>query len=458
MLFHSQLFLLAFLPITLALYYGFARHARTRQWLLVAASLIFYSWWDVRFAPLLLGQVLMTWCMAGLYFQTFNRWLILIAIVANLAVLGLFKYLDFLVGLAEQALGVVLPRSELILPIGISFYTFQLISYLIDALRRDAPRYELRTLTLFVVLFPHLIAGPIVRHNEIIPQFALDPLRPGVPERISRGLALLVAGIAAKVFLADSLARIADPVFATAERAVPVLSDAVAGTLAFALQIFFDFAAYSDMAIGIALMMGLRFPINFNQPYRATSIREFWRTWHMTLSRFLRDYVYIPLGGSREGAGRYIVASLATMGLCGLWHGAGWTFIIWGLAHGVGLVVCRFWHYNNLPMPRWLGWALTFIFVVVLFGLFRAPDLTSAYRLGMGLVGGGDLGRLWSGQTFALLAIAGGLALMPWTSKELVDRWLAPAHFSAAMLAAAAFYAVLVVGEGQPKTFIYFQF
>ena len=270
-------------------------------------------------------------------------------------------------------------------------------------LRGEAPRYELRRLTLFVVLFPHLIAGPIVRHNEIIPQFAEDPLRPGVAERISRGLALLVAGIAAKVLIADNLARIADPVFAVAERGVPTFSEAALGTLAFALQVFFDFAAYSDMAIGLALMMGFHFPLNFEQPYRSTSLRLFWRRWHMTLSRFLRDYVYIPLGGSREGTARYLFAVLFTMGLCGLWHGAGWTFVLWGLGHGIGLAVCRFWDDARLPMPALLGWLLTFLFAVVLFGLFRATDLASAWRLGAGLVGAGGLGAMWTLSTATTL-------------------------------------------------------
>ncbi len=214
MLFHTQIFLLAFLPATLGLYYAFAHAPKTRQYMLIAASLIFYGWWDVRFVPLLLGQVVMTWALAGLHFRTGARWPLRLGICANLAVLGLFKYIDFGISILEEALGVTFPRAGLILPIGISFYTFQVVSYLVDVLRGEAPRYELRRLTLFVVLFPHLIAGPIVRHNEIIPQFAEDPLRPGAPERISRGLALLVAGIAAKVLIADNLARIADPVFA----------------------------------------------------------------------------------------------------------------------------------------------------------------------------------------------------------------------------------------------------
>ena len=458
MLFHTQIFLLAFLPATLGLYYAFAHAPRTRQYILILASLIFYGWWDVRFVPLLLGQVVMTWALAGLHFRTGARWPLRLGICANLAVLGLFKYIDFGISTLEQILSVTFPRAGLILPIGISFYTFQVVSYLVDVLRGEAPRYELRRLTLFVVLFPHLIAGPIVRHNEIIPQFAEDPLRPGVAERISRGLALLVAGIAAKVLIADNLARIADPVFAAAEQGVPTFSDAALGTLAFALQVFFDFAAYSDMAIGLALMMGFHFPLNFEQPYRSTSLRLFWRRWHMTLSRFLRDYVYIPLGGSREGTARYLFAVLFTMGLCGLWHGAGWIFVLWRLGHGIGLAVCRFWDDARLPMPALLGWLLTFLFAVVLFGLFRATDLASAWRLGAGLVGAGGLGAMWTLSTATTLAVALALALQPLTAKEALDRWLVPTRAWATSLAAAAAYAILLVGEGQPKSFIYFQF
>ena len=458
MLFHSQAFLLVFLPITLGLYYHFAQDLEKRQYLLIAASLIFYGWWDIRFVPLLLGQVVLTWGLAGIHFRTGDRWPLWLGIGANLAVLALFKYVDFLCGVLEQVLGVAFPRAGLILPIGISFYTFQVISYLIDVLRGDAPRYELRRLTLFVVLFPHLIAGPIVRHNEIIPQFASNPLRPGAAERICRGLALLVIGIAGKVLIADTLAAISDQVFAVVEQKVPTFADAAAGTLAFALQVFFDFAAYSDMAIGLALMMGFHFPLNFDQPYRSTSLRLFWRRWHMTLSRFLRDYVYIPLGGSRQGVTRYVLAALVTMALCGLWHGAGWTFVLWGLGHGIGLVVSKSWCDAKLPMPPLLGWLLTFLFAVVLFGLFRATDLASGWRLWAGLVGAGGAGQPWSLSTSVTLLVACALALQPLTAKEALDRWLMPTRAWATALAGMAFYAVLLVGVGQPKSFIYFQF
>jgi D-alanyl-lipoteichoic acid acyltransferase DltB (MBOAT superfamily) len=458
MLFHSQTFLLAFLPLTITLYYTLADDVRAREWLLILASLIFYGWWDIRFVPLLLAQKLGTWTLAEVHFRSRARWPLVLGILANLSVLALFKYVDFLIATAESILGLSLPRAGLILPIGISFFTFQSVSYLVDAQRGTAPRYPMRRFLLFVVLFPQLIAGPIVRHNEILTQFDRDPLRPGVAERVSRGVVLLLAGVVAKVFIADTLAATADPMFKKAAGAVPTLSDAALGTLAFAFQIFFDFAAYSDMAIGLGLMLGLALPINFDQPYRATSLRDFWRRWHMTLSRWLRDYLYIPLGGSREGHARYVMAALVTMALCGLWHGAGWTFVLWGLAHGAGLVVCYYWSRWGPPMPAPIGWLLTFLFAVVLFGLFRSPDVATAVRLGEGLLGLGGLGTPWPAKTMFLLAAAGALALMPVTVSELVHRSFAPSRPLAIAAALASVCVVLEVGQGQPLSFIYFQF
>ncbi|MBI1384187.1 MAG: MBOAT family protein [Rhizobiales bacterium] len=458
MLFHSQLFILAFLPVTVALYYASARSPRVREWLLIAASLFFYSWWDVRFLPLLLAQTLVSWLAAEGAFRFGARWLLGAAIAANLAVLGLYKYLDFFVSIAEDAIGSPLPRADLILPIGISFYTFQIISYLADVLRGEAPRYGIRRFSLFVVLFPQLIAGPIVRHNEIVPQFDLDPMREGVAERIAKGLVLLVAGLVAKVHLADRLAEVVDPIYAAAGVGPVTFAEAGLAILGFALQIFLDFAAYSEMAIGIALMLGLTLPMNFNQPYRAQNLRDFWRRWHMTLSRFLRDYLYIPLGGSRAGWWRYVMASLVTMGLCGLWHGAGWTFIIWGLAHGVGLVVCRAWQLGRLSMPAPLGWLATFSFAVLLFAIFRAPDLATAGHIYGGFFFPAEWGQMPRGGTLVLLAIALAIALAPRPMLSLVDGWQRPRRWMVAAVVVAAVAGILEVGKGQPETFIYFQF
>ncbi|MDX2258899.1 MAG: MBOAT family O-acyltransferase [Hyphomicrobiaceae bacterium] len=463
MLFNSQVFILAFLPIVLALYYGLARRGIAREWMLIIASLIFYGWWDVRFLPLLVGQTVITWALAEWHFKARRAgraghlplW---IGIIGNLAVLGLYKYLDFMVEAVELASGLNLPRAELILPIGISFYTFQKVSYLVDILRGEGPRYGFRRFSLFVVLFPQLVAGPIVRHNEIMGEFDRDPLRPGVGERLAKGFVVFVAALVAKVFIADRLAGIADPAFAAAGAGVPSLSIAAQGLLAFGLQIFFDFAAYSEMAIGIAMMMGIALPMNFNQPYRATNLQDFWRRWHMTLSRFLRDYLYIPLGGSRHGPAVFVFASLATMGLCGLWHGAGFTFILWGLAHGIGLIVVRGWRHLGLTLPAPFGWLMTVGFVILTFGLFRAPDLASAGNMFVGLTGAAGLGEAWPVGTLAVFAIASAIALMPEPVLVVVQRWRRPSRLVAAGTAAACAFTVLTLGRGAPQSFIYFQF
>lgn len=444
--------------MTLFAYYRLAASPALREYWLIAASLFFYGWWDVRFLPLMLGQTVISWSLSQLYFRTGRRSLLHLAVVLNLATLGLFKYLDFAISVLEDLSGLSFPHAGLILPIGISFYTFQIISYLVDAMRGEAPAYALRRFVLFIVLFPHLVAGPVVRHNEIIGQFDLDPLRPGLAERLARGLCLFFLAMAVKVLVADRLAVDVDMVFASAAGSPPSLLDAWRGMLGFGFQIFFDFSAYTEMAIGVALMFGLRLPRNFDQPYRSTSIQDFWRRWHMSLSRFLRDYVYIPLGGSRRGTAHYILASFATMGLCGLWHGAGWTFVLWGLGHGAALIVCRFWRNVGFRLPKLAAWLLTFTFAVVMFGLFRAPDLATAGRLFSGAFGANGVGAPWEEEYLVLLLIASVFALWPRNGEDFLKVWLRPWRTAGAMLAVGAVFLVLEVGKGQPANFIYFQF
>ena len=458
MLFHSQAFLLIFLPIVVALYYRAAAHVAAREWVLILASAVFYGWWDVRFLPLLLVDVAGGWLIARAYFRSGARWLLGGGVVLFLLVLGIFKYVDFFAAIAGQALGVTLPPSGIILPIGISFFTFQLVSYLIDVRRGEAPEYPFRRFAVVILLFPHLIAGPIVRHVELVPQLDRDPRRPGLGERLARGLTLFVIGLAAKVLLADKLAPAVDQIFAAAEGGTPGLAQAWHGAFGFALQIYFDFAAYSEMAIGLALLFGLAFPLNFDMPYRATSLRDFWRRWHMSLSRFLRDYLYVPLGGSRAGFSRFVVATMITMGLCGLWHGAGWPFVLWGLVHGVGLVICRAWQSTMPPLPAAAGWLLTLLYAVVAFVPFRAHDLATAGSMLAGMAGFGGVGTLPSARAAALLGIAFALALLPLPNPKLVEAWLKPVPAAAVVTALVAFWCLLEVGRGQPASFIYFQF
>ncbi|MBN8964047.1 MAG: MBOAT family protein, partial [Rhizobiales bacterium] len=359
MLFQTQLYVLVFLPSVAALYYAVAGSLVARQWVRVVASMIFYGWWDARFVILPVAQITATWLLAGAHERTGRRAFLIAGVVLNLASLGTFKYLDFLMASFEGVSGIGLPRAHLILPIGISFFSFQLISYLVDRMRGDAPIYPYRPFALFVLLYPHLIAGPIVRHNELVPQFAEDPLRAGLWRRISAGLVIFSIGFAKKVLIADRLATVADPLFAQATSQALDFGEAWSAVLAFTFQLFLDFSAYTEMAIGSALIFGIILPENFRRPYLAADLRDFWRRWHISLSIFLRDYLYIPLGGSRHGLRRYIFATFATMGLCGLWHGAGWTYVMWGLWHGAGLVACHGWQRLRRPLPTPAAWLLT---------------------------------------------------------------------------------------------------
>jgi alginate O-acetyltransferase complex protein AlgI len=468
MLFQSQGFILLFLPAAVAAYYCAAGSVRARQWVLIAASLFFYGWWDVRFVPLLVGQIAVTWGLARAQQATGRDHFLVAGIILNLASLATFKYLDFLIGSAEAVAGVALPRAHLVLPIGISFFSFQLISYLVDRLRRDAPVYPLRPFALFVLLFPHLIAGPIVRHNELIPQFAADPRRDGVWARSCLGMVLFTLGLAKKVLLADRLGEIADPLFAqvadqvadqVANNAVGhalTFGEAWSATLAFTLQLFCDFSAYTEMAIGIACLFGLLLPENFRRPYVATDLREFWRRWHISLSNFIRDYLYIPLGGSRAGRLRYVLATLLAMAICGLWHGAGWTFVAWGLWHGAGLVICRAWQSLKRPLPAPLGWVLTMAFVIAGWVLFRAADFHAAASVLYALVGGGGFGG--AVKDAGLIAVAAVVAVAVPSAHEIAELRPMPWPAVAATAALVAGVCVLEAGNGPSLNFIYFQF
>lgn len=456
MLFQTQEFCLLFLPLAVLVYYMVARSPAARQNVLIGASLFFYGWWDVRFIPLLLGQISASWLLANLAQKCNARWPLHLGVIVNILALATFKYLDFLVVAAETLSGLALPRAGLLLPIGISFFSFQLVSYLIDRLRNDAPLYPFRSFALFVMLFPHLIAGPIVRHNELIPQFFLDPRREGLWSRLGNGLILLVAGLAKKILIADKLAPISDQVFAQALTGIPATYEAWNGVLAFNFQLFFDFSAYSDMAIGIALLFGLTLPENFRRPYLAGDLRDFWRRWHMSLSAFLRDYLYVPLGGNRHGRARQMAATLATMGICGLWHGAGVTYVLWGLWHGIGLIICQVWQGTGRRLPRFAAWFLTAIFVLAGWVVFRAGDVSSAAHMFSALAGQGG-----SGGTFrqgGLIVVAAILSVTLPSAHEFLSRAKQPTPWLAGGLAMLAAYCLAEVGSNPSQAFIYFQF
>ncbi|MBI4694036.1 MAG: MBOAT family protein [Gammaproteobacteria bacterium] len=458
MLFPTQPFLLLFLPLTLALYYACASSRRATIAALFAASLVFYSWWDPRFMPLLLASTVANWAIARWYCLRRRDWLITAGVAANLALLGAFKYANFFAASAAGLAGTTHERWDLILPLGISFFTFQQVSFLVDMRRDDAPRYSLLDYCTYVTFFAHLIAGPIVRHDELLGQFAAPVRRAATAENLGRGLLLLVLGLVKKVFIADELAPFADEGFAAAAATSPDALSAWTAALAYSLQLYFDFSSYSDMAMGLAAMFGFKFPLNFDVPYRALSIQEFWRRWHMTLSRFFRDYVYIPLGGNRGGMTATNARLMGTMLLCGLWHGAGWTFVAWGGLHGLALCVHRLWTARGLKLPAPLAWALTMLFVVVGWVLFRAESFGVAAHLLRGMAGCGGPAAAVESDTLMAISLAAVLAVIPLTNIRLAERQGLDRPWTAALVGLALVLVALRVGEGRSLDFIYFQF
>ncbi len=457
MLFNSFVFLLAFLPTALALH-ALAERVRPdwRLAVLVGLSLVFYGWWDPRFVPLLGASVLLNWWVSRLYLRAPAPWLIPLAIALNLAVLALFKYLDFLTDLADLIPGVDLARPGWVLPLGISFFTFHHIMYLTDLRAGRAPGFGLTKYALYIAFFPQVLAGPLVRWSEIMHQFDERPYdRPDAAERIGRGLMLLTVGLAKKVFLGDPLAAYVNPVFqaAAAGKAV-TMAEAWQATLGFTFQIYFDFSGYTDMALGIALLFGVVLPQNFDVPYRATSLQDFWRRWHMTLSRFLRDYLYIGFGGNRRGLAVQLAALLATMTLGGLWHGAGLTFVAWGALHGAGLGAGVLWRRAGLPMPTVLGWVLTGLFVVLTWVLFRATSFEAALAIYKGLLG---LTGPGSGFKWRAIAAAAAVAILGPTAWAAVHR-LPPRRWLAVLFGLLFVVVLLKIGDDANYEFIYFQF
>ena len=455
MLFNSHVFLLAFLPLALAGFYGLRWSEAGRGWYLVLISLVFYGFWDIRFVPLLVASTVANWIAAWLFHRRGIRVALAAAIVGNLAVLAVYKYLGFFAGIANGAFGLGWPVVALALPLGISFFTFHHIIYMADAARGAAPLYSFRDYALYITLFPQILAGPLVRHSEIVHQFRHDPHRAGREERIARGLVRLVLGLVQKVFIADAIAGKINPLFAKLAAGETLTgSEAWVAILGFTFQIFFDFAGYTDMAIGLALMFGFVLPENFKRPYAAASLQDFWRRWHMTLSRFLRDYLYIPLGGSRSGLAVQLAALMATMLLGGLWHGAGWNFVIWGGLHGVGLAAGVLWRRAGLAMPQALGVVLTFLFVVLTWVFFRSSSFGQATSLLSSLAGGAEFGRP---KSWEIVAIAAAVAFFVPSAQRLSELLTARAAWSAAA-AVASFLVLVKLNQLGSYEFIYFQF
>ena len=404
MLFNSYAFLFAFLPATLALYFLLGRRSASAAiGFLALASLFFYGWWNPRYLLLLCGSVGFNYLIGRRLARSPVRArgdsaVLGLGIAVNLALLGWFKYAAFLAVNANALADLALPVPQIVLPLGISFFTFTQIAYLVDAYRKEVREYRFANYGLFVTFFPHLLAGPVLHHAEVMPQFAQARSFRFDAENFAVGLTIFAIGLFKKVILADGIAEFATPVFDAAGRGVTLsFLAAWGGALAYTFQLYFDFSGYSDMAIGLARLFGVVFPANFNSPYKATSIIDFWRRWHMTLSRFLRDYLYIPLGGGRCHPLRRHANLMITMLLGGLWHGAGWTFVIWGGLHGLYLVVNHAWRAARHrwlpreligPVPaRVLAQLLTFFVVVIAWVFFRAESFSAARVMLEGMAG-----------------------------------------------------------------------
>ncbi|MEN9663358.1 MAG: hypothetical protein RL324_2307 [Verrucomicrobiota bacterium] len=428
MRFNSPEFLAVFLPITWAVWFLLQRRGGPRMgaaWLTLA-SLGFYAWWDWRFAPLLVLSLLVNFGLGRRLAHAAapgrRAWLIT-GLAWNLGLLGFFKYWNFFAGNVNSVLPAALPVLKIVLPLGISFFTFQKIAFLVDAWRGQVKNVRFGDFALFVMFFPQLIAGPIVHHGEFIPQLQdATRWRPD-GRKLALGLTLFAAGLFQKCIIADTLAPLADSAFGLAAYGTRLrFIEAWVGVSAYGVQLLNDFAGYSHMALGLALLFGLRLPVNFLAPYTAGSIIEFWRRWHLTLSAFLRDYVYIPLGGNRRGYRIQLLNLFLTMVLAGLWHGAGWTFVLWGTWHGVALCVNHLWRRRagaapeetDGAAPRWAH-ALTLLAVFFGWVLFRAPDLLSARLLGESLIGlhGITVPVAWSDWVNSLAPVVRARGLFP---------------------------------------------
>ena len=453
MLFNSYPFIFLFLPVVLSGFFGLARfsHSYAAAWLALA-SLFFYGYWNPAYIGLLLGSITCNYAFGTWISKARIRTektvlspqhsvlvsqssalrpqnLLFLALAANLALLAYYKYANFFVSNLDPLLGADWNFANIILPLGISFFTFTQIAFLVDTYQGKVKEYNFVHYVLFVTYFPHLIAGPVLHHREMMPQFKHASTYRFSYEHMSVGLTIFFIGLFKKVILADNIAYYVPSVFDAPGVGVHLtFIEAWGGALCYTLQLYFDFSGYSDMAIGLSRMFGIILPLNFHSPYKSVNIIEFWRRWHMTLSRFLRDYLYIPLGGNRRGSSRRYVNLMVTMLLGGLWHGAGWTFIIWGGLHGLYLIINNGWHSLRralgqdpaLPLSwpmRTLSGLLTFAAVTLAWVFFRASDLHTATNIAQTMLGFNGISSTHGMATKGMLN---------WICVLLAITWLAP--------------------------------
>lgn len=397
MLFNSYEFIFLFLPTSFFVYYFLLskRLIIGAKSFLVFVSLFFYSWWNISYLPLILSSMLFNYVIGnslsnkttktleGSTKKFSNKSILIFGISSNLTLLGYFKYSDFFISNLNLAFNTNIELLHLTLPLAISFFTFQQIAYLVDSFRGETSEYDFLNYALFVTFFPQLIAGPIVHHKEIMPQFSKTINLVKNYKNITLGIFIFSIGLLKKVVIADAFATWATNGFDKAETLNMI--EAWVTSLSYTFQLYFDFSGYTDMAIGAALLFNIKLPINFNSPYKAADIQDFWRRWHITLSRFLRDYIYIPLGGNRVSEFRIYNNLMITFIVGGLWHGAGWTFIFWGFLHGAALVIHRAWSKLNYKLNTIVAWFVTFNFINIAWIFFRAKEWDDAIKVLKGM-------------------------------------------------------------------------
>lgn len=489
MLFNSYEFIFLFLPISLIVYFYLNKKRLTvasNAWLLFA-SLAFYSWWNIKYLPLILISILFNYTIGYLLVEhdkikkrvITKKRIFTFGLLGNIAFLGYFKYMDFFIGNMNTILKTDLPLLQIVLPLGISFFTITQIAFLVDCYEGLVEDRKLLSYSLFVTFFPHLLAGPILHHKEMMPQFEAVRNKVLNYKNLSHGFFLFFIGLFKKVIIADELSKTVKSGFDSATNLNMV--EAWATSLSYTFQLYFDFSGYSDMAIGVGLMFNILLPVNFNSPYKATNIIDFWKRWHMSLTNFITTYLYSPIMRSfrKITFAKSMIATFVAMFIAGIWHGAGWTFILWGTFHGIALVVNHLWKKQKLAIPRTLGWLLTFGFVNASFVLFRAKDLASAGKVLKGMIGVNGIlpathpdfafSDLGSGHFWRLL-MAGvkGNDTTLWTLVVIIiftltcknsiqlEHYFKPTWKNLAFVSLISFYALINLNK--VSEFLYFQF
>ncbi|MBT5230820.1 MAG: MBOAT family protein [Methylococcales bacterium] len=455
MLFYSYEFILAFLPVTFFVYFYLNQKKKTQaaQAFLLCASLFFYAWWSVWYLPIILLSIGFNFSLGKMLFRQPSRWLLLVGVFANLGLLGYFKYADFLIGNINSLFETEMPLLSLALPLAISFFTFQQIAYLVDSYYRKTQDDQFVKYAVFVTFFPQLIAGPIVHHEQMMPQFHRLKNKIKSVRNIALGLFIFSIGLFKKLVIADTFAVWANAGFNQVDQLHFVA--AWIASLSYSFQLYFDFSGYADMAIGLALLFNIRLPINFNSPYKALDIQAFWRRWHMTLSRFLRDYIYIPLGGNRKGEWLLAVNLFVTFLIGGLWHGAGWQFFMWGAMHGAAIVLFRFWAKLHIELPDWFAWFITFMFVNIAWIFFRADSFNDAVVM-LEIMFQPELTGMFN--VLSIVAIVVGFGIVRLRNSNQMMAQLRVNMLTPVLIGIIMTVSLLVMDLRKTSEFLYFQF